>query len=112
LLTTHHYHFDFNSTQLGKKSVDSSFEDYGEKYGDNDVIGCFLDLESTPRTISYSKNGKYLGIAFTIPGTMTGSVFFPAIVVKGAGAVFNFGATGFRFFDASKGENRKLSCSD
>jgi ATP-dependent RNA helicase DDX1 len=35
--------FGFGGT--GKKSHARDFKDYGEAYGKNDVIGCYLDLE-------------------------------------------------------------------
>jgi hypothetical protein len=75
----------------GKKSISNTYEDYGGTYGDKDTMGCYLDLEN--KTISYSKNGRHLGIAFHIPESMKGSVLFPSIVFKGAGAVLNFGGT-------------------
>ncbi|BBN13062.1 hypothetical protein MPTK1_6g00470 [Marchantia polymorpha subsp. ruderalis] len=48
----------------GKFSVGGSFKDYGEKFGVGDTIVCAVDLESKPMAkISFSKNGKWLGIA-------------------------------------------------
>jgi ATP-dependent RNA helicase DDX1 len=79
----------------GKKSYAGGFEDYGEKYGNNDVIGCYLNW--TARTVSYSKNGKPLGVAFSINETLVGSVIFPAVVIKGGGISVNFGESPFRF---------------
>jgi hypothetical protein len=54
----------------GKKSHAKNFEDYGGAYGLNDVIGCYLDLEAGQ--ISYAKNGKDLGAAFSIPRNVRG----------------------------------------
>ncbi|CAB1349368.1 unnamed protein product, partial [Coregonus sp. 'balchen'] len=34
--------FSFGYGGTGKKSSDCKFEDYGEKFGENDVIGCFI----------------------------------------------------------------------
>lgn len=48
----------------GKKSNNKKFEDYGEVFGDNDIIGCYLDKDNG--IISYSKNGKDLGAAYKI----------------------------------------------
>ncbi|CAE1331790.1 HNRNPUL1 [Acanthosepion pharaonis] len=45
----------------GKASTDCKFKDYGEKFGTGDVITAYLDWESDPPTISYSKNGEDLG---------------------------------------------------
>ncbi len=45
--------FGFGGT--GKKSHQRQFDSYGESFGLNDVLGCFLDLDSG--TMSWSKNG-------------------------------------------------------
>lgn len=45
--------FGFGGT--GKKSNNRQFDTYGEPYGMNDVIGCFLDLNNLK--IKWSKNG-------------------------------------------------------
>eukprot|EP00397_Hematodinium_sp_SG-2012_P004240 GEMP01004251.1.p1 GENE.GEMP01004251.1~~GEMP01004251.1.p1 ORF type:complete len:866 (+),score=200.41 GEMP01004251.1:690-3287(+) len=55
--------FGYGST--GKKSWNKKFEDYGEVYEAGDVIGCLLDREK--KTISFRKNGRDLGEAFSIP---------------------------------------------
>lgn len=77
----------------GKKSFANTFADYGEAFGLNDVIGVFLDLDNF--TISFSKNGKLLGEAFSIPKEIRGHAFYPATVLKNAELLFNFGATPF-----------------
>lgn len=41
--------FGFGGT--GKKSFSKQFDSYGEAFGLNDVIGCYLDLDN--KTISY-----------------------------------------------------------
>jgi len=49
----------------GKKSNRRQFDSYGEPYGKNDVIGCFIDCDAG--AIMFSKNGRSLGKAFEIP---------------------------------------------
>merc|ERR1719253_812083 len=46
----------------GKKSTNNNFQDYGGSFGAGDVIGCIIDLEQM--TISYTKNGQFMGVAF------------------------------------------------
>ena len=75
----------------GMKSYNSNFEAYGIKYSDNDVVGCYLDLDEGH--ISYSVNGKFLGKAFSLSESVKGSVLFPAYVLKGGSAQFNYGPT-------------------
>ncbi|XP_054776386.1 uncharacterized protein LOC129284896 isoform X2 [Prosopis cineraria] len=49
----------------GKFSNSGKFSDYGGKFGIGDTIVCCIDLESRPlASISFSKNGKWLGTAF------------------------------------------------
>lgn len=73
----------------GKKSNNKQFDTYGAPYGQNDVIGCLLDWDSD--TISFSKNGEDLGPAFQIPGQVQGKALFPAVCLKNAELVINFG---------------------
>lgn len=46
----------------------------------HDVIGCYLDLDTMQ--IKFTKNGKDLGVAFTIPAALRDVAFFPAVVLK------------------------------
>lgn len=89
---TDRFSFGFGGT--GKKSTNKQFDDYGESFGINDVIGNLLDLQRGE--ISYSKNGKNLGVAFRIPDHLKNEVFYPAIVLKNAEMLFNFGESEFK----------------
>lgn len=91
-LGTDKYGFGFGGT--GKKSNNKQFDNYGEAFGLNDVIGCYLDLDNL--TVSFSKNGSQLGKAFQISPQLKTSSFFPAVVVKNAEMSFNFGAQSFK----------------
>jgi len=73
----------------GKKSTNRQFDTYGAPYGQNDVIGCLLDWDNN--TVSFSKNGEDLGPAFQIPGQVQEKALFPAICLKNAELVVNFG---------------------
>lgn len=86
-LQTLHWH-------AGKKSNSRQFDSYGAPYGQNDIIGCLLDCDSG--TIAFSKNGEDLGLAFQIPGKLQGTALYPAICLKNAELVVNFGAEGFK----------------
>lgn len=92
-LGTDKHGFGFGGT--AKKSVNRQFDDYGERYGCGDVLGCYIDLDQ--HEISYTKNGVDLGRAFTIPPAMHQQAFYPACVIKNAELRFNFGASVFRF---------------
>lgn len=85
--------FGFGGT--GRKSFAKQFDPYGEPFGLHDIIGCSLDLDE--RTVAWSKNGKHLGVAFTIPDTLSHCAFYPATTLKNAELKFNFGDQPFRF---------------
>lgn len=55
--------FGFGGT--GKKSHAKQFDDYGEPFGLNDIIGCCFDGPSLQ--ISYVKNGNSFGPAHSLP---------------------------------------------
>lgn len=75
----------------GKASVNNNYKDYGESFSKGDTITCYLDLESSPHTISYAKNGKHLGVAFSFDG-LEESVLFPHVLLKNVEVSVNFGA--------------------
>ncbi|CAE1294447.1 HNRNPUL1 [Acanthosepion pharaonis] len=80
----------------GKFSVNSKFTNYGEPFGAGDVIGCLLDLESRPPTISYSKNGRWYGVAcplHTHPVGKEDLALFPHVLSKNCKFKVNFGQT-------------------
>jgi len=85
--------FGFGGT--GKKSNSGKFEDYGESFTLNDVIGCFIELDSG--TIHFSKNGKEFPIAYQIPEKLKNTAFFPSLLLKGAALELNFGDEQFKF---------------
>ncbi|XP_020905751.1 ATP-dependent RNA helicase DDX1 isoform X2 [Exaiptasia diaphana] len=96
--------FGFGGT--GKKSYGRQFDSYGEAFGINDVIGCFIDLQDD-YTIKFSKNGVDFGVAFEIPDEMDGKTFFTAVVLKNAEMSFNFGDKPFKY--PPKGQYLALS---
>ena len=79
----------------GKKSHAKRFEDYGGSYGLGDTIGCWIDCDSGE--IGYSKNGISLGTAFISSGALRGQPLFPAVTLKNAELVMNFGNSPMKF---------------
>ena len=76
--------FGFGGT--GKKSNNYNFDDFGEAYGQHDVMGVCLDLSKSQ--IKYFKNGKDLGVAYS--NLNTNQIWYPAIVLKNAEVDINF----------------------
>ncbi|XP_077297561.1 ATP-dependent RNA helicase Ddx1 [Arctopsyche grandis] len=91
-LGTDQFGYGFGGT--GKKSNNKQFDDFGEPFGMHDVIGCLLNLNSGE--IKYTKNGVDLGTAFALSPQQRANAYFPALVLKNAEMLFNFGATPFK----------------
>lgn len=91
-LGTDRFGFGFGGT--GKKSNNKQFDDYGEAFGMQDVIGCYVDIGNGE--IKFSKNGKDLGIAFR-NDIIKKDIIFPAVVLKNAEMSFNFGQSPFKY---------------
>ena len=81
----------------GIRSSNSDDSRYGVRFGIDDVIGCYLDCDL--KTVSYTVNGVFQGVAFTHKPTYTYTIKFeslyPAYWLKNASAEFNFGASPF-----------------
>jgi heterogeneous nuclear ribonucleoprotein U-like protein 1 len=81
--------YGFGST--GKGVVNNQYNEYGEAYGVDDVITCLLDMESSPPSISFARNGNHLGMAFTLDEEkVKGRVFFPHVTTKNVVVKLNF----------------------
>lgn len=85
----------FGYCETGRKANQGEFSDYGKPYKLDDVIGCYLDLESEPCTIKYTLNGEDLGVAFEFEKSVLGEegALFPHIVTKGYEYAVNFSDT-------------------
>ena len=92
-LGTDKHGFGYGGT--GKKSNNRQFDAYGEAYGAGDYIGCLLDCNA--QTISFTKNGRDLGVAFAIPPFLQGQAFYPAVALKNAELICNFGGAPFKY---------------
>ncbi|KAM8939878.1 heterogeneous nuclear ribonucleoprotein U-like protein 2 isoform 2-T2 [Pelodytes ibericus] len=76
----------------GLKVTSAHFEVYGETFEDNDVIGCFADLEGDSVELSFSKNGTELGQAFLFEkSTLGDQALLPHVLCKGCAFQINFG---------------------
>ena len=50
------------------------------------------DLESDPKTVSFSKNGEDLGAAFELTEDLEGKALYPHVLVRNAEFSVNFGS--------------------
>uniref|UniRef100_A0A8C2HAN6 Heterogeneous nuclear ribonucleoprotein U like 1 n=1 Tax=Cyprinus carpio TaxID=7962 RepID=A0A8C2HAN6_CYPCA len=97
--------FSFGYGGTGKKSSNCKFEDYGEKFSENDIIGCYIDFESSEEVeMAFSKNGKLLGPCFHVTREeLAGRALFPHVLVKNCAVEFNFGQREEAFFPQPEG---------
>ncbi|XP_066970072.1 heterogeneous nuclear ribonucleoprotein U-like protein 1 [Macrobrachium rosenbergii] len=66
---------------------------YGRPFGKGDVIGCFLDMDSRPITMSFSVNGRSFGKCFEVSHhKLRGRALFPHILTKNCSFKVNFGS--------------------
>ena len=122
-LGTYNQGFRYGGT--GKKSFAKQFDDYGETFGANDVVGSLLDLDQMK--IRFFKNGSYsnrtvdwgeplpsaplgkdLGHAFDIPRPLQQSSFFAHVCLKSCDVQVNFGAQPFRSTPVSFPRSRQI----
>ncbi|XP_030007346.1 heterogeneous nuclear ribonucleoprotein U-like protein 1 [Sphaeramia orbicularis] len=97
--------FSFGYGGTGKKSCDCKFGDYGERFGENDVIGCYIDFDSSDEVeMGFTKNGVWLGVAFrTTKEALAGRALFPHVLVKNCAVEFNFGQKREPYFPPPEG---------
>uniref|UniRef100_A0A6Q2Z8G7 Uncharacterized protein n=1 Tax=Esox lucius TaxID=8010 RepID=A0A6Q2Z8G7_ESOLU len=97
--------FSYGYGGTGKKSSNSKFEDYGEKFSENDVIGCYINFDSAKEVeMAFSKNGKWLDVGFRVSHEeLADRPLFPHVLVKNCAIEFNFGQKEEPFFPLPEG---------
>ena len=79
-----------------KKSTGRKFTDYGEKYGQGDVLGCWIErTRGSPSRIAFGRNGTFYGVAFTLATEC--DALFPTLAFRNAELGVNFGEAPFKY---------------
>lgn len=82
----------FAYASSASKGTDSTFSSYGSEYKVNDVVGVYLDLESSPCKIEYTVNNVNQGVAFEFDkAELDGKALFPHICSRNIEFHVNFG---------------------
>jgi len=76
----------------GMAAAGNSFDEYGEAFAKDDVVGAFVDLTVDPVSFHFTKNGEDQGQAFSIPKEqLAGKPLFPHISSRNVKFEANFG---------------------
>lgn len=82
----------FAYASTGSKGTDSTFTDYGAEYKVNDVVGVYLDLDSSPCRVEYTVNNVKQGTAFEFQkDELEGKALFPHVCTRNMAFRVNFG---------------------
>uniref|UniRef100_A0A4X2JSB4 Heterogeneous nuclear ribonucleoprotein U-like protein 2 n=1 Tax=Vombatus ursinus TaxID=29139 RepID=A0A4X2JSB4_VOMUR len=91
--------FSYGFDGRGLKAENGQFEEYGQAFGENDVIGCFANFESEEVELSFSKNGDDLGVAFRVSKeSLNERALLPHVLCKNCAVELNFGQKAEPFF--------------
>jgi len=82
----------FGYDNSGYKLNNMKSKKYSEVYKKGDILRSCIDLDDN-HTISFFKNGTFLGYAFVIPNKLLPNAFYPHFVCKNVKAQINFGGT-------------------
>nr|XP_028579983.1 heterogeneous nuclear ribonucleoprotein U [Podarcis muralis] len=96
--------FSYGYSLKGIKTCNCEIEDFGEKFDENDVIGCFANFDGDEVELSYSKNGQELGVAFKISKeVLSEKPIFPHVLCHNCAVEFNFGQKDEPYFPIPEG---------
>ncbi|KAM9220258.1 heterogeneous nuclear ribonucleoprotein U-like protein 2 isoform 1-T1 [Dugong dugon] len=91
--------FSYGFDGRGLKAENGQFEEFGQTFGENDVIGCFANFETQEVELSFSKNGEDLGVAFRInKESLADRALLPHVLCKNCVVELNFGQKEEPFF--------------
>uniref|UniRef100_A0A182NN65 SAP domain-containing protein n=1 Tax=Anopheles dirus TaxID=7168 RepID=A0A182NN65_9DIPT len=83
----------YGYSSCGKKVVGGNFEQYGIAYGKNDVVGVYLDMDTSQCRLQFTVNHVRQGTAFEFDKeSLAGQALFPHVYAKNLSFKVNFGS--------------------
>lgn len=93
----------------GRAVHSSEFKEYGKKLAEKDVVGVYLDLESSPCTLKYTVNGEDIGVAYEFEKeSLNDAALFPHILTKNICYQVNLGQDKYNLLTKTKLVRRKI----
>ncbi|XP_013145418.1 PREDICTED: heterogeneous nuclear ribonucleoprotein U-like, partial [Papilio polytes] len=87
----------------GRAVNEGEFKEYGKLFTEKDVVGAYVDLDSTPCTISYTLNGEELGVAYEFDKVLLGDrPLYPHILTKNICYKVNLGYEKYNLLTRTK----------
>ncbi|XP_063370373.1 heterogeneous nuclear ribonucleoprotein U-like protein 2 [Cydia amplana] len=99
----------FGYENTGRAVNNGEFKEYGKTFSEKDVIGVYLDLESSPCKVSYTLNGAELGAAHEFDrAALGGRALFPHVLTKNICYRVNFGHDQYNMLTKTKIVRKRL----
>ncbi|XP_060771191.1 heterogeneous nuclear ribonucleoprotein U-like protein 2 isoform X2 [Neoarius graeffei] len=95
----------FGFDGAGKAVTGGKMEEFGEPFGEGDVIGCYAFISDGGETeLSFSKNGHFLGVAFRLTGSaLAGRALYPHVLCKNCSVSLNLDSQGETWYPGPPG---------
>ncbi|KAB5565460.1 hypothetical protein PHYPO_G00241820 [Pangasianodon hypophthalmus] len=95
----------FGFDGAGKAVTGGKLEKFGEPFSEGDVIGCYAFISDGGETeLSFSKNGRFLGVAFRLSGsTLAGRALYPHVLCKNCSVSLNLDSQGVTWYPGPPG---------
>eukprot|EP00066_Takifugu_rubripes_P019532 XP_011608798.1 PREDICTED: heterogeneous nuclear ribonucleoprotein U-like protein 2 isoform X2 [Takifugu rubripes] len=79
----------------GIKASGGTEQEFGEPFSVGDIIGCYASFSTDATEISFHKNGRFMGVAFSLRSpALLGRPLFPHVLCKGCSVRFHLDPTG------------------
>ncbi|XP_038554620.1 heterogeneous nuclear ribonucleoprotein U-like protein 2 [Micropterus salmoides] len=86
--------FSFAYDGRGKKMSGGKEEEFGEPFSEGDIIGCYASFSTDGAVVSFHKNGRFMGVAFSLGASvLLGRALLPHVLCKSCSVRFHLDST-------------------